>query len=286
MPLPNKEVWPKSLRGIHQWVQWLSVEGVKVPMQCSFNERASSTDPDTWHEFYDCYRYFDEDKRSGLGFVLTASDPYVVFDLDKVRDPDTGATVDWAEELIETLDSLTYVSTSGTGYHVWVTCKEDLPGPGISIKKNPVHTALEIFGQKRFIVMSGVLHRKVKIADRTEMVLEMYNDIVVIKAARYAKKNAKQQVKKKSFRDLNLSGRNKKGVTLKEWLDRKGVEYRMKGEVFQLAECPWGNDHTGSKDGLGQSAVWVLGDGKWAFSCCHNTCEDRTITDFTAEVRR
>ena len=89
----NKNDFPKRMRKIDQWIQWLNVDGVKIPMQCYPKGKASSTDPDTRYCFYDAFQ-FNPDKRTGIGFVLTADDGLVVFDFDHVRDPLTGDTVE------------------------------------------------------------------------------------------------------------------------------------------------------------------------------------------------
>jgi primase-polymerase (primpol)-like protein len=280
MTLPDKKSFPKALRKLDQWLQYKIVDGVKIPKQCHPNGNASSTDPDTWSCFYDAYTYFNEDKRDGLGFALTVEDGYIVFDMDKVRNPETGDTVEWAATMIEDLDSLTYISQSGTGYHIWMRCTEPLPGKGLSSNwPTDPDTALEIFEQKRFIVMSGNLFKKTGIKDRTERIHNIYKKI----AAHKAKKHQQSQPKPsgaKAFRS-----HVGKGITLKDFLDKHNVAYRTKNDVFQLHECPWSSSHTDESDGVGHAAVFTLSDGRWAFSCCHNHCEDRGIKHFTAFVK-
>lgn len=64
---------------------------------------------------------------AGVGFVLTANDPYFVVDIDKARDPITGAANDrmtrWAGLLA---GCVVEVSMSGSGYHLWGTCDADI----------------------------------------------------------------------------------------------------------------------------------------------------------------
>jgi primase-polymerase (primpol)-like protein len=282
MMLPNKNDLPKRLRKLEQWIQYKLVDGVKIPMQCEPNGPASSTDPNTWSCFYDAYTYFNEEKRDGLGFVLTADDPYILFDFDDVRDPETGDTEQWATAMIEGLDSLTYISMSGKGYHVWMRSTEPLPGPGLSVKwPSAPNTALEIFEQKRFIVMSGDLFHKTGIKDRTKRILAIYKKI----AAHKAKKHKKAApVRRKPFSNVG------KGITLKQFLDRNGVTYKEAsypraddGVKFQM-ECPWGDNHTDAKNAIGAAAVWT--ETTWCFKCRHNHCSDKSIKDFTAEVKR
>jgi primase-polymerase (primpol)-like protein len=282
----NKNDFPKRMRKIDQWIQWLNVDGVKIPMQCYPKGKASSTDPDTWYCFYDAFQ-FNPDKRTGIGFVLTADDGLVVFDFDHVRDPVTGDTVEWAAKLIEKLDSLTYISTSGSGYHVWMRCTKPLPGAGLSMKHpSDPDTALEIFEQKRFMVMSGNLFKKTDIKDRTKRILKIYKQMQEHKAKQKEKKNVKaKSLVKKPF--MNVGG---SGITLKQFLDHNSVTYKEAsfpraddGVKFQM-ECPWGDNHTDAKNAIGAAAVWT--ETTWCFKCRHNHCSDKSIKDFTAEVKR
>ena len=52
-----------------------------------------------------------------------------------------------------------------------------------------------------------------------------------------------------------------------------GVSYKI--------ECPWGNEHTDEKNGIGHAAIFVKG-GKWCFSCCHT--HDYSWSDFRERV--
>lgn len=267
MSLPKKNVWPETLRKRDQWVWWRIVDGVKIPYQTSaLGETASSTDPNTWSCFYDAYHYFNEDTTVALGFVLTAEDPLVVFDLDHVVNED-GEVATWAEKLIDQCDSLTYRSISGTGFHIWLRCSNPLPGPGLSTRWPGLpSTALEIFEQKRGLVMSGDVYRKTGIKDRTDQILRLYKKIASHKAALAAAKAPPP-----SRRSGKPTGG---GITLRDWLDKHGVDYRTghttaadDGVSYKI-ECPLGSEHTDEKNGIGHAAVFVK-SGKWAASCCH-----------------
>jgi putative DNA primase/helicase len=88
---------------------------------------------------------------TGIGVVL--SNGLIGVDLDKVRDPRTGALTAAGEAIVRTLDSYTELSPSGTGVHVLVRGvlpdnvkhKAPLPGGG----------TIEVYDRKRFLTLSG-----------------------------------------------------------------------------------------------------------------------------------
>jgi hypothetical protein len=79
--------------------------------------------------------------------VFTATDPYVGVDLDKCRDPTTGALEAWAEAIVQALQTYTEISTSGTGVHCIL--HGNLPG------KRRRKGAIEMYATERYFVMTG-----------------------------------------------------------------------------------------------------------------------------------
>lgn len=130
---------PEELRRRQQWVN--QGEG-KIPHTPGTRRRADSTDSETWRSFEEAV----EDGR-GLGFVFTSGDPYTGIDLDKCRDPKTGAVEEWAQEIIEALDGYTEISPSGTGIHVIVRGK--LPAG------NNRRGHIEAYSLERYFTMTG-----------------------------------------------------------------------------------------------------------------------------------
>lgn len=121
----NADAIPNALKQYEHWVCWREEERdgkpTKVPVDPATGSYASVADPDTWSAFDTAYRYHrDRDDITGIGYVFTADDPYVGVDLDDCRDPDTGALDDWAQDIVQRLDSYSEVSPSGTGVHVLV----------------------------------------------------------------------------------------------------------------------------------------------------------------------
>lgn len=145
LPLSSALAGPYSL---NQWVNW-QVETrdgkpTKVPYIPGSLRRASVTDPSTWRSL----EAADEDGRD-IGFVFTASDPYLVIDLDHCithgeLDPD-------ALEIINSLDSYTEVSPSGTGVHIWVDAR--MPGKG---NRKPYRGfEVEMYDRDRYMTVTG-----------------------------------------------------------------------------------------------------------------------------------
>jgi primase-polymerase (primpol)-like protein len=144
---------PAELRALPQWVNWKyeyqpernpKKPWTKPPFQTN-GYHAKSNDPDTWVSFEEAWHHvrgFD-----GLGFTPTEQDPYTLVDLDDCRDPQTGAIAQRAQQIIQTLDSYTELSPSGTGIRIIVRGK--LPAQGR--KKNDI----EIYDTGHYLTLTG-----------------------------------------------------------------------------------------------------------------------------------
>lgn len=127
---------PDELKARRQWVVWRlekldkpTKDGkthTKVPYQTcvtaksNYQEcpKAKANTPATWTTYEranDWLRNFD-----GIGFEMSADDPYTSIDLDECRDADTGAIAEWAMREVERFNSYTEISPSGRGLHIWI----------------------------------------------------------------------------------------------------------------------------------------------------------------------
>ncbi len=111
----GRENIPAELRKRRQWVNH---DTAKVPYTPGTERRAASTDSETWKSFEEAAA----DGR-GLGFVFTSGDPYSGVDLDKCRDPKTGAVELWARQIVEDPGGYVEASPSGTSLHIIVKGK-------------------------------------------------------------------------------------------------------------------------------------------------------------------
>jgi putative DNA primase/helicase len=142
---------PADLRALDRWVAWRWLERngkpTKVPYDPRTGAQAASDDPATWSPFDVALRYLERARCDGIGFVFTARDPYAGIDLDKCRDPETGAIEPWALAIVQRLVSYTEITPSGSGLHV--IAKAKLP-PGRRRKGG-----LEMYDSGRFFTMTG-----------------------------------------------------------------------------------------------------------------------------------
>jgi putative DNA primase/helicase len=80
---------------------------------------AQSDDESTWVSYERTREYAREQDMEGVGFMLSGG-IRVGVDLDGCRDPETGELEDWAEDIVDRLDTYTEVSPSGTGLRAFV----------------------------------------------------------------------------------------------------------------------------------------------------------------------
>ena len=161
--LSTLEGIPNELKVLKQWGLWalVSKEGKKSAKRLmSADMRRISTKPkDFIHlEVFDValemlrkrYRHqalIEGEKWvvSGLGFVLTADDPFVIVDVDDcIVEGQLSAE---ALEVIDHFNAPTEVSYSGNGIHI--ICKGSLPNPACRKGK------YEIYEKERFFALTG-----------------------------------------------------------------------------------------------------------------------------------
>lgn len=109
---------PPELRRLQQWVgSWNG-----TPMNAHKpHKRASTASPSTWSSLSHVLENFTN---FDIAFIFTADDPYVGVDLDACRDPETGEIADWAQKIVDLLDTYTEISRSGTGLHLILSIEE------------------------------------------------------------------------------------------------------------------------------------------------------------------
>lgn len=171
---PSRDEIPDRLLEYDQWLCWRAEDRdgktTKIPIGPTSGEFASTTDPETWAPFETAREQVQFGQEDGLGFVFTESDPIVGVDLDDCRDPDTGKPEAWAKDVIETLDSFTEISPSGTGYHVLVagSLPEDRNRKG----------ELELYETARFFTVTAdhVDGTPAEIKDRKDALATVYDE--------------------------------------------------------------------------------------------------------------
>jgi putative DNA primase/helicase len=141
-----------------QWVgwewEWIADDErwTKVPRNPTTGHRASSTDRATWASFGVALDFARSLELPGIGFVVTAHDPYVGIDLDKCRDASTGAIEPWASAIVDRFGSLTEITPTGTGLRIWITTHDGLLPDGVKGRRKG---QIEIYAAGRFFTVTG-----------------------------------------------------------------------------------------------------------------------------------
>ena len=162
---------PAELQALPQWVLWryVEVEGrqTKVPYSARNAGMASVTDSSTWATFNEAIGRASE--FDGIGFVLTADDPYSIIDLDnKPHAPCTPEQLARHQKIYEMFDSYAERSTSGTGVHIVV--RGHLPS---GVHRDNV----EVYSSGRYMVFTGDILRGGPIQDFQPLLLQLYGEM-------------------------------------------------------------------------------------------------------------
>jgi hypothetical protein len=153
--LPNIDIdlsaIPATLQDREQWLCWRTEtrDGklTKVPVSPHDGDFGKVNDPSTWASFEVAVDALTKDEIAGLGFVFTEDDTIAGVDLDDMRDPETEALSDRAEEIVDRLESYTEVSPSGTGLHVLVH--------GFVPDGRARNDGIELYDSGRFFTVTG-----------------------------------------------------------------------------------------------------------------------------------
>jgi hypothetical protein len=141
------------LREYSQWLgyrsEWLETRGkyTKKPVNPHTGGAGSSTNPASWATYKQALNAATRYNLDGIGFALTADDPFTVIDLDACRDPDTGELEPWAWEIVRRLNTYTEISPSGTGVHI--VLKAALPVAGRRKGR------IEAYHSGRYVTITG-----------------------------------------------------------------------------------------------------------------------------------
>lgn len=167
---------PESLKKLPQWVCWKAIQRPgkekidKIPINPKNGYNAKSNDPNTWTNFNTAAAAREKFNLAGIGFMF--ANGYFGVDIDHcIFD---GGMDELARDVIETMDSYTEFSPSGTGIHI--ICKGTLP-PGE--RRNG---QLEVYENGRFFTMTG------RILDDAHSTVEERTDEIAQIHARYMKK--------------------------------------------------------------------------------------------------
>lgn len=177
------EIIPQELKDLPNWICWKAVQdershnGIrKIPINPMTGNAASSTDPNTWTDFETAVKA--SKAFSGLGFCFQNSG-YFGVDLDDMpqdlEDFKNGGANNITSEFVNTLQSYTELSQSGTGIHI--ICKGKLPKGGRR-RKHP-YGGFEMYDTGRFFVMTGnICSEFYSIKDCTESIKPLHEKYI------------------------------------------------------------------------------------------------------------
>lgn len=165
---------PMELRQLQQWVCWRleEVNGrmTKVPYSPDGLHKVSIHNPDTWGTFDQAVRGAASLTMSGIGMVLTESDPYTGIDIDdKQENPASDAERAAHYKILEAFQSYTERSVGNRwydaqgnergGYHIIIRGK---------IKGGRDRGHVGVYSSSRYLTFSGDVVRAAPIAEYQE----------------------------------------------------------------------------------------------------------------------
>lgn len=115
---------------------------------------AKVNDSSTWGSYHDALGALNSGMYSGLGFVLTESDPYGFIDLDDTKGDQGNA--DRQLRIYNEFVSYAERSPSGTGLHIIIKG---------SIPSGRKRSSIEVYSNLRFMTMTGNVFRNEEIKD-------------------------------------------------------------------------------------------------------------------------
>ena len=118
----------------------------KVPINAMDGQPAKSNDPTTWCDFDTACRGKERFGLDGIGFMFSGDGIFGI-DIDHCYDPETQELDPAAAEIIETVQSYTELSPSGTGIHI--LCKGALP------EGRKRRGAVEMYSTLRYFTVTG-----------------------------------------------------------------------------------------------------------------------------------
>jgi putative DNA primase/helicase len=160
---PNFIGVPERLQELRQWVLWRNIKrdgkDTKVPWSV-YDKPASSTDPETWHEWECAVMRYTPGYHAGIGFVFSQHDGLAGIDLDSCRNPETQVISPWAQRWLDKSDGYAEISPSGTGLKIWIASEQRLDkGRNIKIDETALvpgkKPGIEIYTHGRYFAVTG-----------------------------------------------------------------------------------------------------------------------------------
>ncbi len=161
---------PQELKELPQWVCWRLVDDPgkdrkkKVPVDPHTGGAAKSNDPATWASYEDAVAGKECFRADGIG-IMFANGIFGI-DLDHCINQE-GQLLPFAQEIVETVQSYTELSPSGTGLHI--LCAGQLP------EGRRRKGSVEMYSEGRFFTVTGCqIGKEYPFSDCTQRVQTMH----------------------------------------------------------------------------------------------------------------
>jgi hypothetical protein len=143
-------LWDWELRDGRDGPRW-----TKPPLRVVGTGYAKSTDAAGWGSFRAALAAYKARKLSGIGFALSATDPFCFGDVDDCRDPETGAIAEWARPLLARF-AFTYQEISPSGTGVKILLRGKLPRDEHRLKVGTdALSYVEWFDERKYTTLTG-----------------------------------------------------------------------------------------------------------------------------------
>jgi hypothetical protein len=266
-----------TLRAFSQWVAWDYVwkenkqKYDKPPINPLTGGFASHSDPSTWCEYEYALKRAQTFGLPGVGFVLADGDDLTGIDLDRCRDPASGALEPWAAAVVSLGETYAEISPSGTGIRLFAKGKVDG-----AIKFDPAH--VEIYGRKRYLTITG------RHINNTPLTIDRAPDTIAALQARVAEVRDRVQANNEAASIATYG----MGVSCNGF--HKDRSPAVRGPIAQALRDPfWGKVNDRAIRDLaswvralfGTAAIWQPGTRGYRISSvalCRDLEEDLSIT--------
>lgn len=158
-----------------RWVCWKKVmeddKVKKVPINPRTGTNAKSNDPSTWATLVEAAEYRkNHENVAGIMVALSSKDSLIAMDIDNCIDAATNKLSEFAEQVIQVLDSYTEISPSRRG--IRILARGQLPLNG---RKNS-NLGFEIYDAARFMTITGnhVENTPMTINERDKEILQIH----------------------------------------------------------------------------------------------------------------
>lgn len=208
----------KALQDLQAGRQWVCFDEKKAPCNPAggyVHGDLVSNNP-TWgtcQEAYTAWRHNPE-KYAGIGREFLREQNITGTDLDHCRDSKTGEIADWAQAVIDQINSYTEISPSGTGVHIWAygIIPDNIP------PCKPKADGYEMYDHARYFTVTGkhLEGTPTTLENRQSELLDLYQEITSRRSQE--KRQAEGQKQASTTRTLNSSstGNSPYGMTALE----------------------------------------------------------------------